>query len=381
MWEARESRITDQSTIVSAHKVMIIEMRPTILTLLAVFLSVSHGLLFTELMLNPTSASDTNTQWFEIYNSDNYTVELEGYRFRHCNGIKCNVFTFASSYSIAPNEYAVLGNNNNSATNGGLILLQLKMTPLLKDGSGVNFFGIMQPMGCWYEDVLTWTIGNVQSPDVRKRTFVPGASLSRVSVLAANSDTANWITSNTPINCLENGDKGTPGKPNAYICPVKTRTLAPTMKPTREPTKKPTREPTKKPTTVTTKTPTRPPARTPGIPLSEAPANATTNKPTKTPTINAPTVIGTPDKVPMSTPKIPTRMPTELNVPTKTPVKTSESSPTRSPSKSAPFKAPVYMVAPSKTPVVAKRCGILGLRIVCRNGCGIMGRLLKICVA
>jgi hypothetical protein len=97
---------------------------------------------------------------------------------------------------------------------------------------------------------------------------------------------------------------------------------------------------------------------------------------------------GTPGK--LNTYLCPTKTPTKAptKVPTRTPTKKPMPAPTRTPTTKPPTMAPVVSapVIPAKSPTGTikpnngkKRCGLLGLSIVCLNGCGLFGRLLNIC--
>jgi Lamin Tail Domain len=284
---------------------------PLLISLLLALLSdVSRGLKLTELMLNPTNAVDPNTQWFEIYNPADVAVELKGYRIRHCDQGDCSTYTLQSARSMGPNEYVVIGNNGESASNGGIALYQLSFKRIRKEG--FNLLAILPPTTVpptpdSFEDDFSFS-----SLDVN---FTAGVSFARISNLGSKSLT-NWKMSTTFINCVEGGDKGTPGKLNTYVCPTNPPTKAPTKAPIKGPTKAPTKSPTKKPTT---------------------------------------------------------KMPIEMKGPTIAPAKAPINAPAKAPT-NAPNKAPVSAAATSH-----KRCGLLGLRIVCLNGCGVFGRLLNMC--
>jgi Lamin Tail Domain len=318
-------KICISTTIPSPHMTIA---RTLLISLRLALLSVSHGLLFTELMLNPATAVDLNTQWFEIYNPNDTVVQLKGYRFQHCEASECTTYTLPSSRPIGPNEYIVIGNNGDTATNGGIVLYPLSFTRMSKDA--YNMIAIVPPGTDSFEDRFFFS-----SLD---RPFATGVSLHRVSNLGPTISLANWKLSTTSIGCIDGGDKGTPGKQNTYLCPIENRTNAPV--------KAPTKGPSKTPTIASTMTPTKAP----------------TKNPTKSPTI--------PTRIPT---KSLSRVPTEMRSPTKTPVK----GPTYFPAKvdtNSPNKAPASATAPVKLPSRSKRCGLLGFRIVCFNGCGIFGR-------
>lgn len=79
--------------------------------------AISAGdLVITELMANPASVSDSNGEWFEIYNRSGTTLDLEGLVMRDSGS---NSHTVSGSLQILPDSYLVFGRSANSAVNGG----------------------------------------------------------------------------------------------------------------------------------------------------------------------------------------------------------------------------------------------------------------------
>ncbi len=75
-------------------------------------------LLITEIMANPDAVSDTNGEWFELYNPTLETVDLEGAVLSD-DGTNSHTISTGSSLIISPGEYFVLGRNGDSTSNGG----------------------------------------------------------------------------------------------------------------------------------------------------------------------------------------------------------------------------------------------------------------------
>jgi hypothetical protein len=89
----------------------------------------SGKLVINEIMLQPKTAVDAATQWFEVYNTENAVVGLNGYEFRLCssqNAPNCQEVTYSSLGFFGAYGHVVFGNNGNMATNGGVPLLQLQ---------------------------------------------------------------------------------------------------------------------------------------------------------------------------------------------------------------------------------------------------------------
>jgi Lamin Tail Domain len=303
-------------------------------TLVLALANIASGkLVINEIMLQPKTAVDAATQWFELYNTQNTVVQLKGYVFTYCQGLpyKCKELNVQHDISVGPYGYVVFGNNGNTATNGGVPLIELQFE-MVKDGSGSNYLDVFPPTGAGYDDLLWWSTDSGATSLHAKLPFASGASVAKVNAIATGQDTTNWKTSTTSTNCDKGGDMGTPGKLNTYLCPTK----PPTKAPTKTPTKAPTRTPTKKPTPAPTRTPTKKPTMGP----TKAPQKGPTNAPAK----SAPSI----------------------DAPNKAPVMSAPAAPVKSPTGSKPNAG-------------HKRCGLLGLSIVCFNGCGMFGRLLNMC--
>ena len=78
-------------------------------------------LLISEVMSNPNAVSDTNGEWFEIFNASASTHDLNGLIIRD-NGSNSHTINNGTSLLINPGEYFVLGRNTDTLSNGGLAL-------------------------------------------------------------------------------------------------------------------------------------------------------------------------------------------------------------------------------------------------------------------
>jgi len=74
----------------------------------------------TELMPDPSRVADASGEWFEVFNAGAQPVNLMGWRIVSGVTVTPEQHVIGSNVVIAPGGYAVLGNNGNSATNGGL---------------------------------------------------------------------------------------------------------------------------------------------------------------------------------------------------------------------------------------------------------------------
>lgn len=74
-------------------------------------------LVVTEVMANPSAVSDTVGEWFELYNTTDHRVSLDGLTIADDGS---NSHTISDpALGIDPGGYAVLGRNGDSAVNGG----------------------------------------------------------------------------------------------------------------------------------------------------------------------------------------------------------------------------------------------------------------------
>ena len=73
-------------------------------------------LLITELMANPAAVSDSKGEWFEVLNTSNHSVDLNGLTVKD-NG--SNSFTVSESLIVNAGEYFVFGKHENINENGG----------------------------------------------------------------------------------------------------------------------------------------------------------------------------------------------------------------------------------------------------------------------
>ena len=74
-------------------------------------------LLISEIMADPVAVTDSNGEWFELFNPGNETVSLDGLSL-HDDGSN-SVLLSGSGLSIASGSYFVLARNGDSLSNGG----------------------------------------------------------------------------------------------------------------------------------------------------------------------------------------------------------------------------------------------------------------------
>lgn len=75
-------------------------------------------LLISEVMANPNAVSDSNGEWFEIFNASANSIDLNGLTISDDDS-NSHTINAGGSLFITPGEYFVLGNNGNITSNGG----------------------------------------------------------------------------------------------------------------------------------------------------------------------------------------------------------------------------------------------------------------------
>ena len=95
------------------------------LSILALSSTLSHSatiqsgdILISEVMANPFAVSDSNGEWFELFNASANNIDLNGFIISD-NGNNSHEINNNGSLIISAGEYLVLGRNNNTNENGG----------------------------------------------------------------------------------------------------------------------------------------------------------------------------------------------------------------------------------------------------------------------
>ncbi|NDV62891.1 hypothetical protein G0Q06_10550 [Puniceicoccales bacterium CK1056] len=162
-------------------------------------------LVITEIMQNPAVVSDSQGEWFEVYNATGVVVDLSGLEI--VDDLAAG-FTVTGSLSVAPGDYVVFGNNGDPVTNGG--------APV--DYAYVNF-----PLGNASDTIiLSYNLVEFDRVDYDGGIAFPdpsGASMSlnptMLDALQNNAGSA-WCAATSPFGA---GDLGTPGSANDTCAP------------------------------------------------------------------------------------------------------------------------------------------------------------------
>ncbi len=162
----------------------------------------ASGLIINEIMYNPNAVSDSNGEWFEIYNPD-AAMDLQGYAVSDSD--PGNKVLISSPLPIPSHGYLVFGRKQNLQENGGVAVDSLFSFPLNNDGDTLSIYA---PDGS-IVDTVSYGAG---FPSVN------GASIA-FSGTGDNGNGANWTDSSATGLSYGDGDFGTPGKANTTTVP------------------------------------------------------------------------------------------------------------------------------------------------------------------
>ncbi len=155
----------------------------------------------TEIMQNPSAVYDSDGEWFEIYNTTDHAIDLEGWYIKDDDTDQHQISN-GGSLVIASGDYLVLGVNANQATNGGVPVDYQYSGFIL--GNGADEVVLLLPDGTTEIDRVMYD-GGPEWPDPT------GASMYfTIPYSADNNDPANWQTSSIVWEGSA-GDKGSPG--------------------------------------------------------------------------------------------------------------------------------------------------------------------------
>ncbi|MHB2154610.1 lamin tail domain-containing protein [Calditrichota bacterium GD2] len=155
-----------------------------------------------EIMQNPSAVDDSKGEWFELYNNDTETVDINGWIIKD-DGVDYHVIDNGGPLTIAPGEYLVLGNNDTTTVNGGVPVDYMYHNFILSNGD--DEVVLVYSDGVTEVDRVNYD-GGPNFPDPS------GASMELKNPNYDNNEGANWDTATTAYG---DGDKGTPGAQNS----------------------------------------------------------------------------------------------------------------------------------------------------------------------
>lgn len=172
-------------------------------------------LVINEIMANPNVVADTDGEWFEVYNAGLQDVNLNGWLIRSGGAAADQTgHTIATSVVVPSRGFAVLGNNANTATNGGVTVnYSYGAVPVLANNT-TDWLVLRTPGGAQMDSV-SWgaAAGETANSPPAGASRALGSPLS--NNLYLSGATSNWFTPNTPYGTGSNN--GSPGAANGAV--------------------------------------------------------------------------------------------------------------------------------------------------------------------
>jgi len=162
------------------------------------------AIVINELMINPGAVGDSEGEWIELYNTSDSAVDLDGWAL---TGIEADAVTaILIGVVVEPGGYAVLCNNSDSATNGG-VACDFQYDPAYQLSNSGDSVVLKSPANETHDEVNFDGGPNFPNPT--------GASISLVNPQNDNDVGGSWKTSLATVEGLT--DKGTPGQENLDV--------------------------------------------------------------------------------------------------------------------------------------------------------------------
>jgi MYXO-CTERM domain-containing protein len=160
-------------------------------------------LIITEIYPNPVGATEDNKEWFEVHNTTDAPIDLDGWTFKDDK----NTAVLSGTAIVPAKGYAVIGQSKDKALNGG-IQVDAEYGTKVGLSSTADEIHLIDPGGTEI-DVVAYNTVAPWPPKTK------GAALqldpSRLNG-TDNDDGASWCLSTTPYG--SDGGLGTPGKAN-----------------------------------------------------------------------------------------------------------------------------------------------------------------------
>ncbi len=154
-----------------------------------------------EIMQNPSAVADSAGEWFELHNPTGADINIEGWTISD-NGSDSHVINNGAPLLIPAGGFLVLGNNTDTATNGGVTV---------DYGYGGSWFIANGDDEIILTDELGTEIDRVEYDGGPSFPDPNGASMALINPALDNNIGANWCEAVTPYGA---GDLGTPGTAN-----------------------------------------------------------------------------------------------------------------------------------------------------------------------
>jgi len=166
--------------------------------------------IITEIMNNPTTPTDENGEWFELYNNSANDIDLMGMVIVHQANVSTAKHTIAQSVVFAPGEYAILGRNGDTSVNGN-VAYDYVYGNLVSLANTDDYLAIELADGTLLDHVA-YDEASGFDPNGASRNLDPN-----YYDYLSNDDDTRFCAATSAIPG-GNGDKGTPGTDND-VCP------------------------------------------------------------------------------------------------------------------------------------------------------------------
>jgi|GEM_PF-1843964 len=160
-------------------------------------------IIITEIMQNPLAVADAKGEWFEVFNTTSAPIDMMGWIIKDDG---TNIDTIKTSLIVPAHGFAVLGNNDTAAVNGGYTC-NYRYKSSFALGNADDEIVLVLPDGSTEVDRVMYDDG-ATFPDPN------GASMVYTGTPADdNNDGANWVTATLrePTFTGSTGDLGSPG--------------------------------------------------------------------------------------------------------------------------------------------------------------------------
>lgn len=171
---------------------------------------VAGDVVVTEYLRDPTAVADADGEWVELYNTTNFTLNLQGWLLTDNGGESAAISAPSGNLFVSPGQRVVVGVNANTATNGGVALDGTYSFTSFRLLNSIDQIVLRAPDGT--------EIDRIEYDSVAWPSF-PGASAgSKPGVYdhVLNDDPNNWCSASTLLGA--GPDSGTPHAPND-LCP------------------------------------------------------------------------------------------------------------------------------------------------------------------
>jgi hypothetical protein len=171
-----------------------------------VYIPFPGDIIITEIMQNPAVTQDAFGEYFEVYNTRNYPIDINRWVISSA-GDPNHIIDHPGPLFVPPSGYLVLGINGSQGVNGGIPVNYVYSGILLLNGADTLQLSYKGSVS----DIVAYDGGpSFPSPSGPSMNLDPD-HFHHLS----NDSGVNWCLSTTP---LPSGDMGTPGQPNVQ-CP------------------------------------------------------------------------------------------------------------------------------------------------------------------